>query len=229
MTPQETQALEVFLTQLTQAQPGTKDPQAEALIARAVAMQPDAAYLLVQRAMLLDHALSSAKAQITTLQSQLQAAQANGSRSFLDQQVAWGASANPVTAGPATATPMAAPAPVQPVPPALQNPPAQPPRPGFLGGGLGSTLGSIATTAAGVAGGAFLFQGIENLFHHNSGNTFLGQSGTGMPATETTVVNNYYGSDDPSSLSTRDSASDSGFLDAGLSDDDFMNDDSSIV
>jgi hypothetical protein len=40
---------------------------------------------------------------------------------------------------------------------------------GFLGGG-GGMLGSIAATAAGVAAGSFLFQGIENMFgHHNQG------------------------------------------------------------
>ncbi|RGA57306.1 DUF2076 family protein, partial [Klebsiella pneumoniae] len=68
MSPQEQQALENFLAQLTQARVGAKDPQAEARILDAVARQPDAAYLLVQRAMLLDQALASAQAQIATLQ-----------------------------------------------------------------------------------------------------------------------------------------------------------------
>ncbi|MGT2491951.1 DUF2076 family protein [Cupriavidus basilensis] len=50
------QALEAFLTQLTQARAGMKDPQADALIAEGrPPRQPDAAYLLVQRAMMLDH------------------------------------------------------------------------------------------------------------------------------------------------------------------------------
>jgi hypothetical protein len=47
------QALETFLSQLTQARADGKDPQAAAMIADAAARQPDAAYLLVQRAMLL--------------------------------------------------------------------------------------------------------------------------------------------------------------------------------
>lgn len=222
MTPQDTQALEVFLTQLTQARAGAKDPQAEALIAQAGAIQPDVAYLLVQRAMLLDHALSTAKAQIAALQGQLQAAQASGSRSFIDQQNAWGASANP-----AAATPV--PAPAQAVSPALQTPPAQSPRPGFLSGGFGSTLGSIATTAAGVAGGAFLFQGIENLFGHSSKNAILEQSGMNTPGTETNVVNNYYGNDDQASVAASYWGSDSGNLDAGLSDDGFLDDDSTVI
>ena len=90
MSPQEQQALENFLAQLTQARVGAKDPQAEARILDAVARQPDAAYLLVQRAMLLDQALASAQAQIATLQNQLQAAQAGRSTSFMDSANNWG-------------------------------------------------------------------------------------------------------------------------------------------
>ncbi|MDW3687304.1 DUF2076 family protein [Cupriavidus sp. CV2] len=228
MTPQEMQALEGFLTQLTQARAGAKDPQAEALIADAVARQPDAAYLLVQRAMLLDHALATAKAQISTLQSQLQAAQANGANHFLDPENAWGNSANRMAPSPVMPAPMNAPVAVPQAVQAPQPAPAQPSRPGFLSGGLGSTLGGIATTAAGVAGGALLFQGIENMFHRNgSGNSasgFLGQPGAGAQPTET-VVNNYYGNDDRSPLGSPDAALDNGLLDDGSGNDDFLNDD----
>jgi hypothetical protein len=113
------------------------------------------------------------------------------------------------------------------VPPPPQAAPAPQPRPGFLSGGLGSTLGGIATTAAGVAGGAFLFQGIENLFHRNSAGAsgFLGQPAAGALPTET-VVNNFYGNDDRSPLGSPDAALDNGLLDDGLGNDDFLNDDS---
>jgi hypothetical protein len=227
MTPQEAQALEAFLSQLTLARAAAKDAQAEAMIAKAVAAQPDAAYLLVQRAMLLDHALAAAKQEIASLTTQLQTAQASGSTSFLEPKYAWGASVNPGAASPPAQAAAAQPAPTAIQPP--QMPPAQQQRPGFLGGGLGGTLGSIATTAAGVAGGAFLFQGIENLFRHNSGNGFLGQSDIGTRPTETTVVNNYYGNENKPALDAPASTSDSGFLDAGLDDDDFTDDDSSIA
>ncbi|WP_156302813.1 DUF2076 family protein, partial [Methylogaea oryzae] len=70
MTPQEQQALEKFLGHLVQAPATAKDPQADGLIQAALAKQPDAAYLLVQRAMLLEQALEQAKAQIAQLQSQ---------------------------------------------------------------------------------------------------------------------------------------------------------------
>ncbi|WP_454719827.1 MULTISPECIES: DUF2076 domain-containing protein [Cupriavidus] len=232
MTPQEMQALEGFLNQLTQARAGAKDAQADALIADAVARQPDAAYLLVQRALLLDHALASARTQIATLQSQLQAAQAaqaGAAGRFLDTENAWGIHANAnanasVNPGAAPRPVMAAPAPLPPEPQAM---PAQPARPGFLGGGLGNALGGIATTAAGVAGGAFLFQGIENLFHRNSGGGgFFGQS-AGGPAPTETVVNNFYGSDDRALADGRDTGTDAGLDNGGLDDglDDFLGDD----
>jgi hypothetical protein len=64
-----------------------------------------------------------------------------------------------------------------------------------MGGGL---LGNIAATAAGVAGGAFLFQGLEHLLGHHSGNGFLGPQSALSSPQETTTVNNYYDSDSSS-------------------------------
>ena len=243
MTPQETQALEQFLIQLTQARAAGKDPQAQAMIADAMARQPDAPYLLVQRALLLDHALASARDQIATLQGQLQAAQqaaqGTGVRSFLDADNAWGNGANGPNGTSRAAASAAAPAqtaiqPAVPSPVAYQNVPAQPARSGWLSGGLGGTLGSIATTAAGVAGGAFLFQGLENLFHRNSASNVLGQPDMAvLEQPNETVVNNYYGSDDRSSFTGTDLSSDQSsgndFLDDGLSSDGFLDDDSSLV
>ncbi|WP_267106034.1 DUF2076 family protein, partial [Xanthomonas sacchari] len=68
MTPQEQQLLEDFLARLRSAGGVAKDPQADALIHARLADQPDAAYLLVQRTLLLEHALEAAKAQIAQLQ-----------------------------------------------------------------------------------------------------------------------------------------------------------------
>jgi hypothetical protein len=70
---------------------------------------------------------------------------------------------------------------------------------GFGGGGFGAPQGggggflrSAMTTAAGVAGGALLFQGISNLFssHHGANTMFAGQSLTDQLA----------GGTDPSSI-----------------------------
>jgi hypothetical protein len=201
MTSQESQALQDFLNQLTQVKGIAKDPQADDLIARAVAQQPDAAYLLVQRAMLLEQALSNAKVQISQLQSELQATRASNttsSTSFLDGGGAWGRSATDIPR-PAMPTAMPAQSPVSTQSP-LPNA-----RPGFLGGGGGSFLGNIAATAAGVAGGAFLFQGIENLMgHHNRGSGLLDQSDkSGLPA-ESAADNSHYAVDNVASDRTQD-------------------------
>ena len=92
----------------------------------------------------------------------------------------------------APAAPTLAPA-AQPRP---QAPPAAAPASSW-GSGI---LGTVATTAAGVVAGSFLYQGIENLMgHHN-------QSGFGAsnsdahavaPVAGNTVVNNYYDGSEP--------------------------------
>lgn len=225
MSPQESQALQDFLNQLTQARGITKDPQADALIASAVAQQPDAAYLLVQRALLMDQALNAAKAQIANLQNQVQAAQAPA-RGFLDPANSWGNSAAPVLR-PAAAAPYQQP-PIQQTAAAYQAPMQAPAAaPGFFGGGIGNVLGSVATTAAGVAGGAFLFQGIEHLMGNggNHGAGLFGQQTTAAPLAtpvENTTINNYYG-DDNSANDSSDSS------DSIASNDDLASDDGSLV
>ncbi|KLD79672.1 DUF2076 family protein [Xanthomonas hyacinthi] len=181
MTPQEQQLLEDFLARLRSVGGVAKDPQADALIRERLAGQPDAAYLLVQRALLLEHALESAQAQIAQLQ---QAAPPPPAASFLGQGF---------NAGP------------PPLPPA----PAPQPAPGWrerlFGGGASlpeqapvaapaargpGFLGTAATTAAGVAGGMFLFEGVESLLggHHGG---FLG-GGSQQGAVVENVTNNYY-------------------------------------
>lgn len=199
MSPQETQMLQDFLNQLTQVRGIGKDPQADAMIASAIAQQPDAAYLLVQRALLMDQALATSKAQIASLQSQVQALQsgAGPARGFLDSN-SWGNS--PAAAArsepPPAYTPAYAPAPA-PAQTAPQYQAAPAPSAGFFGGGMGSMLGTVAATAAGVAGGAFLYQGIEHLMN-SGGSSGLGsahQNGLSAPVenVENTTVNNYYG------------------------------------
>ena len=210
MTPQESQALQELLTQLTQVQGITKDAQASDMIGAAFARQPDAGYLLVQRTMLQDQALGTARAQISQLQSQLQTERESrtgsgggaSSGGFLDPSSAWGNSAANAgqggfnrTQAPSRNQPQAA-APVAQQyadPQAAQNAP-QPARAGLFGGGGGSSfLGSMAATAAGVAGGAFLFQGIGSLMGHHGGSGLMGQNG--QSPVENTTVNNFYGSD----------------------------------
>jgi len=169
MSPQDTQLLENFLNQLIEARGLPKDPEADAMIQKAVAYQPDAAYLLVQRALLQQQALDNAKAEIANLQRQLQGGQQSASR-FLDPN-AWGNSAG-----------QRQPVQTYDTQQAYQQPSLASRASNFLRGGTGigmsGALGSIASTAAGVAAGAFLFQGLGNLLgHHNQdGNGFLGNN-----------------------------------------------------
>src|SRR5471032_251592 len=184
MSPQEIQTLQHFLTQLVQVRGIARDPQADAMIAGAVAQQPDAAYLLVQRALLMEQALSRANEQIAALQNQLQAAQQQApARGFLDAET-WGSPSAQ------RQQPMQ-----QPVMQPMQQPMMQPmyaqQAPGFFGGRVGGMLGNVAATAAGVAGGAFLFQGIEHLLNPGGGG-FFGSGGGYAPPFESTTVNNYY-------------------------------------
>lgn len=160
MNASDEKMLQDFLDQLVQAKGVTKDPDADALIGRAVSQQPDAAYLLVQRALLVEQALNNAKARIAELEKQ----DTKGGSGFLDAN-SWGNSAQS--------------RPSNPVPGMGQGGGFQPPASGaaaapakgssFLGGGGGSMLGTIAATAAGVAAGSFLFHGIGNLLG-NDGN-----------------------------------------------------------
>lgn len=157
MNPEEKRMLQTFLDQLAAVQRIEKDPEADALIRAAVARQPDASYLLVQRALILEQALDQAKAEMARLQAQVSQAPA-ASRGFLDAH-AWGRS------GAGTAGTAAAPSGNRaPDGPSMSAPYSmRGARPGFLGAGGGSMLGTMAATAAGVAGGAFLFHGIGNL------------------------------------------------------------------
>jgi hypothetical protein len=174
MNSYEHELLSKFLNQLAQVRGIPKDAEAEAMIQKCVAQQPDAAYLLVQRAMLLEQALNNAKARISQLESQLQATGNTGASGFLGS----GWRPEPVMRPRATRS---------------SGAPAQDPwgRPALGGGAFGSFLGTAAATAAGVVGGAFLLEGIQHLLGDEAHNAMQQ-----FPASDTTV-NNYYGEDRP--------------------------------
>lgn len=236
MNTQERDMLNAFLAQLTQAQAGAKEPDAQTLIAQALAKQPDAGYLLVQRAMQLDFVLQQSQAKVAELQAQLERQQPAPQTSFLNDVHAWGrapaanasgqgngsgaapaASAVPAAARPAVAgAPTAsAAAPVPAAAPAAATTPW-----------ASSMMGTVATTAAGVVAGSFLYSGIQSLMgNHNSGGGFGSGNGHNnqQPASyteNTTVVNNYY-SNDPAPTSAYDSPELSGGYDVADSSDDF--------
>jgi uncharacterized protein len=64
MNPDERAILENFLHQLVQVRGVRKIREAEAMIRRAVERQPDAAYLLAQRSLMLEQALEKTKARL---------------------------------------------------------------------------------------------------------------------------------------------------------------------
>ena len=201
MTPEERTLLENFLNQLAQVRGVDKDPDADAMIKRAVERQPDAPYLLVQRALLLEQAVNQAKARI----AELERSQAASGRSFLGSGSAGWSAGSSESAGAApvpTRSGAGGPTAFQSAPPPYPPPAGYgAPPPGYGYGppagygfgapsGMGSFLGQAAATAAGVAGGEFLFQGLENLFggHHGAS---TGPLAAAMPPEEVTV-NNYY-------------------------------------
>ena len=210
MNVQERALLAGFLQQLAQAQAGPKDAEASALIGDTLTRQPDAVYLLVQRALILDGALNNAQARVAELQAQIeqqkaQAASASSapSANFLDAN-AWGRSASaPASASmvqtPGTRTQASA---FSGGPQAANLAPTQAgnfgaaqvaaPAAGFQ---APSFLTSMATTAAGVAAGAFLFQGVNHMFGSHGDNSLLGSAARQPPAAaaDNTVINNYYG------------------------------------
>ena len=229
MTPQENDLITTLLTRLKSAGGQPKDPEAEALIRQAMSEQPDAPYYLTQTVLIQDLSLHNAQQRITDLEKQLADAQQAAkptATSFLgglfgSHPPAPAAGSAP-PAGPWTRAPQVAAAP--PAQPYGQGGYAQPgygqPTPGgggFMGGGMGGGGGflrSAAATAAGVAGGALLFQGISSLFgNHYAG----GLMGAGMtPGLGETVVNNYYGSDTGSDFSGGDAGAGSDYASAGF-------------
>lgn len=222
MNIQERALLTGFLQQLAQAQAGPKDAEASALIGDTLARQPDAVYLLVQRALILDGALNNAQARVAELQAQIEqqkaqaaaSAPAAPSANFLDAN-AWGRASSP----PAAAA-------------MIQNPGTRLQAGAFSGapqaGNLGtpqaaasgapqaagfqapSFLTSMATTAAGVAAGAFLFQGVNHMLGSHGDNSLSGSATHQTPTgtTDNTVINNYYSQPEPADHASPVEASD---------------------
>jgi hypothetical protein len=177
--------------------------------------QPDAPYLLVQTVLIQDMALHQAQGRIADLERQLAEAKTAATTpaqptSFLGGLFGGGSSAAPNVppSGPWSRPAQQAPQPGYPPQqgyPQQGNPqggfpqqgyPQQPMMaPGMMGGGFGGGgfLRSAATTAAGIAGGALLFQGIQSMFGGHGGGMFGGSAM--QPGITESVVNNYYESD----------------------------------
>jgi hypothetical protein len=215
MTPQERDMITTLLERLkdTARSGQPKDPEADGLIRQSMRDTPDAPYYLVQTVLIQDLSLHQAQNRIAELEQQLAdaSAQKSSGTSFLGGLFGGRESSSPPPAqsgpwsrGPQVAGP----------PPQAGGYPQQAPQGGYaqqgypqqqqgypqqgggmmagmMGGGMGGGgfLRSAAATAAGIAGGALLFQGISSLFGHGYANS-LGASMT--PGLGETVINNYY-------------------------------------
>lgn len=196
MNSEEQTLIDGLFSRLQQAETDSapRDAQAEARIKEHVTRQPAAAYYMTQSILVQEHAIKSLDAQnkqqaqqIQQLQDELQQAKAQAAQpapssgGFLSS-IFGGSSRDPQPSAPASsgggwrepARPgfNSQPAPQQNYGAPQQNygapqqnyqqpqqAPAAPIGSGFLGGAL--------KTAAGVAGGVMLAEGISSLFHHN--------------------------------------------------------------
>ena len=221
MTPEERDLITTLLNRLKDAGAAgqQKDAEADALIRQALREQPDMPYYLAQTVLIQDLTLNQAEGRIAELEQQLADAQSQKSSgtSFLgglfgrSEPQREAPRIGPWSRGPQVAPPQygASPgsgyarpgaAPPPGYPPqgdyAQPQPQPQPQAGGMLGGGGGEFLRSAAATAAGVAGGALLFQGISSMFGHGYANS-LSNGGAATPGLGETVTNNYYGDSAP--------------------------------
>lgn len=210
MTPQERTLLDAFLEQLAAVRGIDKDADAERRITAAVAAQPDAAYLLVQRALLQDQALAAATSRIAELEAGASQA-AMPAKSFLDP-LAWGRRGG--NAAQATGATSVTGAPLSPAAARPAGSTSAAPVAARSGLGAGSFLGTAAATAAGVLGGAFLFQGMSHLLG--------GHAQTAAPAADAFTPLESRDAAVPASYAEETAAAE----DAGFDDDDLADDDS---
>lgn len=208
MTSQEQQLLQDLCARLTLTQGQPKDAQADAELRRGLSNAPDAVYWLAQRTLMLEQAIQQAQQQIGELQQQVklaQQSQSQGAGSFLSGGLGTHFGRAPERYAEDAGYAANAQPPYQPQYQPQNQPQNQPqvaPQPSswrdrFFGGGSApraaapqaygqpatsagsSFLGNAAAAAAGVAGGMFLFNGLENLMgghHASSGSQSGGES-----------------------------------------------------
>jgi uncharacterized protein len=171
MTPQEQALVDELFDRLASVENAPRDPEAERAITDGLRRAPHAVYALVQTALVQDEALKRANARMEELQAQLDGGQQTRQQGgFLDsmREAVLGRreprGSVPSVRSPATQTSAMA-------PPAYEGgfgyPPQIPTGPAFGSGG--SFLGTAASTAAGVIGGALLMDGIRSMFGHHAG------------------------------------------------------------
>ena len=220
MTSQEKELLARFLEQLKGAQAGPKDLEAEGMIREAVTRQPDAAYLLVQRAIQLEQLLAAAQAEAQKARTELENAQ-SGARgtSFLSDNYAWGRSAGVGRHPSPVPRPPLFPACVAHLFPRLRpcspcRPRRQRPRSVVPGAPVCS---AYREHRGRCGGGSFLFQGIQGLMHRNDAHTAWND----VTPQRDALTDDQVASSEPELLNSYDTDEDSGgdSLASGFDDD----------
>jgi uncharacterized protein len=205
MTPQERDLITIFLDRLHKTEGQLRDPEAEALIRETTTGRPDAPYFLVQTVLIQDLSLHNAQNMITDLEAQLTETKraSSASPSFLGGPSFLGAvfgrdepsgsvrTSTVPPGGPGTGPPLAA-TPQPGYAPEQSSAARSASGAGLMGGG--GFLRSAATTAAGIAGGALLFEGIQSMFGHHDAAGITGNQAA-MPGLGETVLNNHYGAE----------------------------------
>jgi hypothetical protein len=200
MTPQERELLTNLVNRLRQTPAQDLDSEAESMINDLVREKPETPYILAQTVLIQDYALHQAQARIADLEKQAKEGKHEGG--FLSAIFGSGKPEprpeprpQPSYQPQPTYAPQPQPAYAQPGP--WGAGPQAAPQYFAQPAGQPSFLRSAATTAAGVAGGALLFQGIESLFGGRGGYGGFGPAGFGggfgpQPGITETVINNYY-------------------------------------
>ena len=219
MSPEERHLLVGLFERTKSAAAAPRDKDAEDFIADQVKAQPDAPYLLAQTVIVQEQALEGANSRILELEAQVKALESKGAGGFLGGLLGGARRPQPAAqpSGPWGLQPGYAPAPPPQYPGYNPGYAPEPMGGGFLRGALG--------TAAGVAGGVLLADSIRGLFAHGGmgGMSNLGIASGYTPASETTIINNYYG-DESGGAGGQDHARDAGYETGGYDDDGYSSD-----
>ncbi len=175
MNAEEKQLIEDLFARLRNFDGGDKDLEAQALIQDLIRRSPDAPYYLAQTVIVQQQAVERAEARIRELEAATRQQQQSGrGGSFL------GGSSVPQSGSRYTSPPPQYGPSETAAPPQPNSPWGSPARPGGGGGFLSSAL----STAAGVAGGVFLADGIRSLFGGGQAWAGGGASGADQKTTD---------------------------------------------
>ena len=192
MTPQERQLIDDLFDRLARLEGSPRDRDAEAAIMEGLRRAPNAAYALVQTALVQDEALKRAHERIQELEGHGPEAQQSGG--FLDsmRDAIFGQGQPPQRGSvPNVRSPDVGGRPVWNTGQAMPQGYGQAPAPGYgqpqgqpyggpppvPGGGGGSFLGTAAAAAAGVVGGSLLLSSIRGMMGGGGNHQAFGDTG----------------------------------------------------